>query len=391
MSCGAAADASRQSVSFRVQPRHVYVHVPFCARRCAYCDFAIAVRNRVPVDEYVAALTAELDVRALGAAAFSVDTIYVGGGTPSRLGPDGVRRVIDVVSSRFPPAGDAEITIEANPDDVDPASAGEWKRAGVNRVSLGIQSFDDSVLKWMHRTHGAVKAAEAASILLDAGIENWSLDLIFALPATLRRDWQRDLDQAIALRPPHLSLYGLTVEAHTPIARWRARGATVEGTEDVYETEYLLASNTLTSAGYTHYEVSNFGLPDRSSRHNRGYWTGASYVGLGPSAHGYDGNVRRWNEREYAAWARRVGDGTDPVAGTESLTQENRVSEQVYLGLRTADGLAIEAEEHRAAAPWVDAGWGSIAADRLRLTPTGWLRLDALAASLTLIRSHYYS
>jgi oxygen-independent coproporphyrinogen-3 oxidase len=374
-----------------VQPRHVYVHVPFCARRCAYCDFAIAVRGRVPVDEYVTALAAELDVRALGAPPVQVDTIYLGGGTPSRLGPDGVRRVLDVVAARFPAAGGAEITIEANPDDIDAASVREWNRAGVNRVSLGVQSFDDRVLQWMHRTHDAKTATDAGEMLGGEGIENWSLDLIFALPGTLERDWQRDLDHAIGLRPPHLSLYGLTVEPHTPIARWRDRGLTVEGSEDIYETEYLLASSTLASAGYRHYEVSNFGLPGRSSRHNRGYWTGASYVGLGPSAHGYDGNARRWNEREYAAWARRLTDGADPIAGTETLTDENRIAEQVYLGLRTADGLLLDADEHRAVAPWVEAGWGSIEAGRLRLSPTGWLRLDTLAASLTIIRSRYYS
>jgi oxygen-independent coproporphyrinogen-3 oxidase len=374
-----------------VQPRHVYVHVPFCARRCAYCDFAIAVRGRVPVDEYVTALTAELDVRALGAPPAPVDTIYLGGGTPSRLGPDGIRRVLDVVASRFPAAGGAEITIEANPDDIDAASVRDWKRAGVNRVSLGVQSFDDRVLQWMHRTHDTETALEAAKTLSGEGIENWSLDLIFALPATLGRDWERDLDQAIHLAPPHVSLYGLTVEPHTPIARWRDRGLTVEGSEDVYETEYLLASSTLPSSGYTHYEVSNFGLPGRPSRHNRGYWTGASYVGLGPSAHGYDGTVRRWNEREYAVWARRLADGRDPLAGTETLTDENRISEQVYLGLRTSDGLLLVPDELSAVAPWIEAGWGSIEADRLRLTPTGWLRLDTLAASLTMIRSRYYS
>jgi putative oxygen-independent coproporphyrinogen III oxidase len=345
----------------------------------------------VPVGEYVTALTAELRVRALGTPPVSVDTIYLGGGTPSRLGADGVRRVLDAVASRFAPTPAAEITIEANPDDIDAVSVREWKRAGVNRVSLGVQSFDDRVLEWMHRTHDAKTALEAAAVLCGEGIENWSLDLIFALPGTLSRDWQRDLDQAIGLGPPHLSLYGLTVEPHTPIARWRTRGLTVEGTEDIYETEYLLASGTLASAGYAHYEVSNFGLPGRSSRHNRGYWTGASYVGLGPSAHGFDGSVRRWNEREYAAWVRRLTDGTDPIAGTETLTDENRISEQVYLGLRTADGLILAADERHAVAPWVVAGWGSIDADRLRLSPTGWLRLDTLAASLTMIRSRYYS
>jgi putative oxygen-independent coproporphyrinogen III oxidase len=364
----------------------VYVHVPFCARRCSYCDFAIAVRSRVPSDEYVGALARELELRALGSAP-GVDTIYLGGGTPSRLGPEAIDRVIDLVANRFPPVADAEITIEANPDDVDSASVAGWKQAGVNRVSLGVQSFDDAALAWMHRTHDADGVVRAANALRDGGMENWSLDLIFALPSSLGRDWARDVDCAVALGPPHISLYGLTVEAHTPISRWRDRGAIVEGSEDAYEAEYLHAHDALGSAGYSHYEVSNFARPGRASRHNRGYWTGASYVGLGPAAHGYDGTIRRWNEREYSAWLRRVNDGIDPVGGVESLTAENRTSEEVYLGLRTTDGLRIRDAEHEAVRPWLAARWAAVDGDRLRLSAIGWLRLDALAASLTMIRS----
>lgn len=367
--------------------RHVYVHVPFCARRCSYCDFAIAVRHRVPSDEYVQALARELDLRALGTTETTVDTIYLGGGTPSLLGAEGVRQVVELVSRRFPPSDAAEITIEANPDDVNPASVSAWRAAGVNRVSLGVQSFHANALEWMHRTHSVEQVGFAAAALVDGGMENWSLDLIFALPESLERDWARDLDQAIALRPPHISLYGLTVESHTPIARWRERGATVEGTEDVYETEYLYADRSLAAAGYRHYEVSNFGKPGRLSRHNRSYWTGASYVGLGPAAHGYDGTVRRWNEREYTAWLRQVNAGVDPIGGVESLTPENRTAEEVYLGLRTTEGLTLRAHELETVRPWVDAGWGSVESQTLRLTATGWLRLDAVAASLTMLRS----
>ncbi len=262
-----------------------------------------------------------------------------------------------------------------------------WQAGGVNRISLGVQSFDDRALAWMHRTHDSRRIVAAANTLRDAGIENWSLDLIFALPASLERDWSRDLDSAVALAPPHVSLYGLTVEPHTPIARWRDGGANVEGSEDAYEAEYLLAHRELSAAGYAHYEVSNFGRPGRWSRHNRGYWNGSSYVGLGPAAHGFDGTVRRWNERHYAAWLRLLRSGTDPVSGLESLTDENRVSEEVYLGLRTTDGLSIRAVDREAIQPWIDAGWANLGADRLRLSATGWLRLDALAASLTAIRS----
>ncbi|HTK50984.1 MAG TPA: radical SAM family heme chaperone HemW [Gemmatimonadaceae bacterium] len=368
-------------------PRHVYVHVPFCARRCSYCDFAIAVRSRVPSDEYVTAVASELDVRALGAPPSSVHTIYLGGGTPSRLGPDGVARLIEVVANRFPPAADAEITLEANPDDIDASSVAAWRAAGVNRISLGVQSFDDRALEWMHRTHDSRRVTTAANTLREAGLENWSLDLIFALPASLERDWSHDLESAIALAPPHISLYGLTVEPHTPIARWRDRGAIVEGTEDAYEAEYLRADQELIAAGYAHYEVSNFGRLGQWSRHNRGYWSGASYVGLGPAAHGFDGTARRWNEREYSGWLRALRTGADPVSGSETLTDENRIDEEVYLGLRTTDGLPIRPEERDVIRPWIDAGWATLHGDRLCLSATGWLRLDTLATSLTTIRS----
>jgi oxygen-independent coproporphyrinogen-3 oxidase len=341
----------------------------------------------VPSDAYVAALGRELAVRDFGPVS-SVDTIYLGGGTPSRLGPEALGRAIGMVCERFPPVEGAEVTIEANPDDVSPAAVAAWRAAGVNRVSLGVQSFDDRALAWMHRTHDAERATYAARTLADGGIDNWSLDLIFSLPASLGRDWERDVAMAVALDPPHVSLYGLTVEPLTPIARWRERGAFVEGGEDGYEREYLHADQALRGAGYDHYEVSNFGRPGKPSRHNGGYWNGASYVGLGPSAHGYDGSVRRWNEREYSAWARRVCAGLDPMAGSETLTAENRTSEEVYLGLRTRGGLVVRRGELATVTAWVDAGWAAVDGDILRLTPTGWLRLDALAASLTMLRSH---
>jgi len=370
-----------------VQPRHVYVHVPFCARRCSYCDFAIAVRTKVPTSEYLEALARELNLRAPSPCTDPVESIYLGGGTPSRLGPDGVARAIALVDDRFPLALDGEITIEANPDDVSAEAIAAWRAAGVNRVSLGIQSFDDQALTWMHRTHDAATAVRAARTIRDGGIENWSLDLIFSLPAELNRSWEADVSTALELLPPHISLYGLTVEPRTPIARWRDCGREVEGDDATYQHEYLYAHRVLGAAGYEHYEVSNFALPGRRARHNAGYWSGASYVGLGPGAHGFDSGERRWNEREYASWRRRLGAGEDPVAGFEVLTIENQRAEEVYLGLRTTTGLALRDEDALRVRPWVDAGWGRIESGRLRLTAEGWLRLDALAASLTMFRS----
>jgi putative oxygen-independent coproporphyrinogen III oxidase len=368
---------------------HVYVHVPFCARRCSYCDFAIAVRREVPVSDFVAGLHAELRTRVPERQTTPIETVYLGGGTPSRLGVDGVPRVLDVVRGRFDLAPRAEVTVEANPEDVEPAATRAWQAAGVTRVSLGVQSFDDSVLTWMHRTHDVAMVDRAAEVLATAGIEDWSLDLIYALPPEVPRDWAADLDRAIALAPPHVAAYGLSVEQGTPLARWRDRGAVRDADEESYEREFLLADSRLAAAGYEHYEVSNYARPGRRARHNSAYWRGVPYLGLGPSAHGFDGARRRWNEREYTRWQSRAVAGEDPEAGSELLSSEQRYLEDVYVGLRTARGFPVDDLDREEVEKWVGAGWGTIREGRVVLTPAGWLRLDALVSSLTKDRSRY--
>ncbi|MEO6877436.1 MAG: radical SAM family heme chaperone HemW, partial [Gemmatimonadaceae bacterium] len=244
-----------------MHPRHVYVHVPFCARRCAYCDFSIAVRRTVPVAEYVTALARELDVRFPDAGDWPVDTLYFGGGTPSRLGAAGVAHMLERVRARISFTRNAEVTLEANPEDITADAIAAWRDAGINRLSIGAQSFDDRVLAWMHRTHDAAAIERAVTLARRGGIENFSLDLIFALPETVERSWTDDVQRALALEPTHLSLYGLTIEPHTPLGRWRARGDVTESPDDRYETEFLYAHESLVAAGFEHYEVSNFGRP----------------------------------------------------------------------------------------------------------------------------------
>jgi oxygen-independent coproporphyrinogen-3 oxidase len=239
----------------------------------------------------------------------------------------------------------------------------------------------------MHRTHDEQAVPAAVDALRAAGVANWSLDLIFALPESLGRDWAYDLERAIALEPAHISLYGLTIEPHTPLGRWHERGIVAPAAEERYEDEYLLAHERLATAGFEHYEVSNFARPGHRSRHNSSYWRGVPYVGLGPSAHGFDGAERRWNEREYEAWRRRVDRGDDPVAGAERLTVAEQATEEVYLGLRTMTGLTLRPSEEPVAQRWISEHWGSLDGGRLVLSPRGWLRLDALAAALTALRS----
>jgi oxygen-independent coproporphyrinogen-3 oxidase len=371
-----------------VNPHHVYVHVPFCGRRCAYCDFAIAVRKHIPVDEFVAGVAAELELRFTTRGPWVAETLYFGGGTPSRLGGEGIARLMEVVRKRITLAPGAEVTLEANPEDIDVATAKQWQAAGVNRLSIGSQSFDDAVLRWMHRTHDSAAIRSSVEAARAAGIDNYSLDLIFALPPEVQRSWERDVVQALALEPSHLSLYGLTVEPATPLARWRARGSATDAPEERYEAEFLHAHDALSSAGLEHYEVSNFGRPGKRAEHNSSYWSGVAYAGLGPSAHEFDGATRRWNVGPYADWQRRVAAGFDPLEGAEQLNEGNRVAEQVYLGLRTDRGLRLSGTEFSRVERWIAAGWGILTGDdRLVLTPLGWLRLDTLAADLTAGRS----
>ncbi|MEQ1694003.1 MAG: radical SAM family heme chaperone HemW [Gemmatimonas sp.] len=372
--------------------RHLYVHVPFCARRCSYCDFSIAVRRQVPVDAFVQAIAAELMLPQPGVAIHALDTLYLGGGTPSLLGADGVHRLLDTIRRTTPLAASAEVTLEANPEDITTDAVRAWRDAGITRLSIGVQSFDDAVLQWMHRVHDAASAERAVHIARDGGLGAFSLDLIFAVPELLSRDWARDLDAVLSLDPDHVSLYGLTIEPHTPLGRQRARGASVDASEDRYAVEFLEAHERLASAGFEHYEVSNFARPGRRAIHNSAYWSGAPYRGVGPSAHGFDGLERRWNISAYAAWEKATGAGTDPVEGRELLTEANREAERVYLGLRTRDGLQLRATEVKTASVWVAAGWmewvGSASERHVRCTPQGWLRLDRLAGDLTALPSH---
>jgi oxygen-independent coproporphyrinogen III oxidase len=365
--------------------RHLYIHVPFCARRCSYCDFSIAVRRDTPVDEFVAAIAAELDLRyrAPSPRQWTIETLYLGGGTPSRLGDAGIRALTRVLRERLTIAPNAEVTLEANPDDVTADTGRAWREAGINRVSLGAQSFDSRVLEWMHRTHTGDQIGRAVDALRAARIANLSLDLIFALPDALGRDWRADLKRTVQLEPSHVSLYGLTFHERTPLARWRDRGEVTEAPDEHYAAEFLVAHDVLTAAGLEHYEVSSYARPGMRSRHNASYWSGAPWAAVGPAAHEFDGVRRRWNVGPYAQWEQLVRAGRDPKEGEEVLTSENRADERVYLGLRTSAGLDLTEPELVKARRWVSAGWATLRGTLLRLTPEGWLRLDALAADLT--------
>lgn len=355
------------------------------------------MRREVPVARFIDAIKAELVTVPEAERENEISTLYLGGGTPSKLGAAGIAELIGTVAEVYPKvtAGSTEITIEANPEDISEGNASAWVAAGVRRVSLGTQSFEPRVLDWMHRGHDLAIVRRAVDNLRSASVRDISLDLIFALPERLGRDWEADLDSALDLDPQHLSLYGLTVEPATPLGRWTARGEVVEAPEERYADEFRTAHERLTDAGFEHYEVSNYARPGFRSQHNSAYWRRVPYRGLGPSAHSFDGTRRRWNIREYERWAQSVLGGGRAEEGLEELNAENRLAEEVYLGLRTSDGLAISRSDLAAVEPWISAGWGDVdaemrgegAGERLKLTAEGWLRLDALAAALTAHRS----
>jgi oxygen-independent coproporphyrinogen-3 oxidase len=269
-----------------------------------------------------------------------------------------------------------------NPEDVTHEAAKAWRAAGVNRISLGVQSFDPAVLSWMHRTHTVEHVAEAVDILRGARLEELSLDLIFGLPAVLDRDWPADLNQAFALDPQHLSLYGLTIEPQTPLGRWTTRGEVSPIDEERYAAEFLEAHAALVAKGYEHYEVSNAAKPGHRARHNSAYWRRAPFIGLGPSAHSGFGRVRRWNVREWAAYQRLVEAGMSPLSGREVLDSDAVGLEELYLGLRTHEGLEANRVPVTTAESWESQGWALQVGDRVQLTSEGWLRLDALVPAL---------
>jgi oxygen-independent coproporphyrinogen-3 oxidase len=367
-------------------PRSLYLHVPFCVRRCSYCDFAVQVAADPPVRAWVEAVSAELGLTARERGwdgPLPLETVYVGGGTPSLLGTGAMAAHADSLAPHA--AWDArtvEWTCEANPESFTPELARDWRAAGVNRISLGAQSFHEPVLRWMGRMHGPDGPSRALAAAREAGFENVSVDLIFGVPERLGRDWAADLERVLELAPEHVSLYGLTAEAATPLGRWVREGRESLADEDRYAEEYLLAHRLLTEAGYEHYEVSNFGLPGRRSRHNFAYWTGAPYAALGPGAHGFDPPLRRWNLRDWEAYREAVSRGRLPTDGEERVSPEDESLERVWLGLRTDQGLSLEGAapvQEELARLWVEAGWAEARARVVRLTAEGWLRLDRLA------------
>ncbi|CAN5792341.1 radical SAM family heme chaperone HemW [soil metagenome] len=371
-----------------MNPEHLYIHVPFCVRRCGYCDFAVTATSVAPVDSWLEGVAAELALRLDRGdwiAPLRLRTLYVGGGTPSLLGPGAMERLRDLLQPFATWEPDVEWTAEANPESFTEQLALDWAGAGVNRISLGVQTFHEPALRWMGRLHGADGPGRALAAARSADLTNVSIDLIFGLPERLGRDWSADLETAAALEPEHVSLYGLTAETGTPLGRWVREGRETLADEDRYADEYLLAAERLAGAGFVHYEVSNFARPGRESRHNQAYWRHRPYLGLGPGAHSFLPPARSWNVRDWGEYRQRLAHGRPGEDGREELTPTDIGLEAIWLGLRSDDGLSpatLSAAQRELAGEWRRSGLARPTDERLRLTVKGWLLLDRLAVEL---------
>ncbi len=316
-------------------PRAAYVHVPFCAHRCSYCDFAIAVGRDDLRDRYVEAVTAE--VAALGRPQ-PVDTLFLGGGTPSHLSAGQLERLLGALLRWLPPAPGHEFSVEANPDSLDADKVKVLADHGVNRVSLGAQSFHPHLLRALGRDHAADEIPRAVE-RARARIANVSLDLIFGVPGQAPAEWQADLGRALALEPEHVATYGLTYEKGTPLWKERRRGAVRPLDEEAELGLYARAIDTLEAAGFEHYELSNFARPGRRCRHNAAYWANWAYFGFGMGAARYVNGRRELNTRNLGSYLRRALAGESPTCQAEELSPEERARETLALGLRRAEGV----------------------------------------------------
>jgi len=318
----------------------------------------------------------------------ALETVFVGGGTPSLAGADGPASLRERLEPWFLlDAPELEWTVEANPASLSDDAACAWRAAGANRVSLGVQAFDDDVLAWLGRLHDQEGAMRAIAAARSAGFERISIDLLFGLPEEVCRDLDAELAVALESGVGHVSAYGLTIEPRTPLARQLERGRVTPITTARYAAEYRAISRLFAGAGFTHYEVSNFARPGHECLHNWYYWNRSPYLGIGPSAHGFFPPHRVWNEFRWDRYCEVMRSGGGPVAGWERLESSQEVLERLWLGLRTREGLSITESAWAEGSAgrterWLQEGWIQRVDDRIVATVDGWLRLDELVAEL---------
>lgn len=367
----------------------IYLHIPFCRQACTYCDFHFSVNLR-DTARITDAIIQEMDSRK-DEIQHPVRTVYLGGGTPSVLGDVNLEKLFKALRDSFDLSAVEEITMEVNPDDMREERLQQWKSMGIDRLSVGVQSFDDDALRWMNRSHNSLEAIQCLERAVRTGFRSLSADLIFGLPKIFpNRSWEDEIHQMVESGVDHVSMYALTLEERTPLMHQVKKGITPIPSEGIVETEFLLAHNRMLKKGWEHYELSNFCQPNRRSKHNTAYWSGAPYLGLGPSAHSFDGASRRsWNVRSNAAYLRLIRDHGTAIEETEVLNDKERSNEMIMTGLRTFDGLQIGKLTDGAmilneARKMDDQWFAERSAERIALSPQGMLLSDHIIANLML-------
>ncbi|MFL6515057.1 MAG: radical SAM family heme chaperone HemW [Chthoniobacterales bacterium] len=361
--------------------RHVYVHIPFCARICPYCAFYKDKLDRSQTSRFCQAIVNE--IKALAAHSTIIPTtIFFGGGTPSALSTDQLEFLLNGFNDALDLSNLKEFTVEANPGSVSARKAALLRKLGVSRISLGVQSWDDDLLQLLGREHSASQAEESFHLLRDTGFENINIDLMFGLPGQTDQQWQSTLDKTISLRPNHVSAYCLTYEEDTDFFLRHSRGE-LRSDADLESDFFGMAMDGLETAGYQQYEISNYALPGFESVHNRAYWSGENYLGIGPSAFSTVDFVRWQNVADYRTYADRVLAGNSAIGSTEDLTSEMKQMERLALGLRTRDGVSAEhlADWLKETREFVELGLLAHSGDNLVLTRSGKCVADSVAAA----------
>jgi oxygen-independent coproporphyrinogen-3 oxidase len=368
----------------------IYIHIPFCRKACHYCNFHFSTSLRLK-NAFLEALLKEIDLTK-GKRNHRIGSVYLGGGTPSLLEVTELERIMLQLKSDFDIMPDAEITMEANPDDINPTRLSEWRNAGINRLSIGIQSFREDDLKWMNRSHSAEQATSCIEMSQQAGFQNLSIDLIYGTPGLDMDSWVDNISRAMSMNIPHLSCYALTVEPSTPLHALIQRKKKEEPDAGTQAEQFLKLMDMADAAGYEHYEISNFSLPGMHSRHNSSYWQGLHYFGFGPSAHSFDGSERRWNIADNAAYIKALAEDRIP-SESETLTVVQHMNEYVMTSLRTSGGIDLERisdtwgkEESdrilRESTPHAAKSLINLVGSRLVLTRQGKLFADGIAGDL---------
>jgi oxygen-independent coproporphyrinogen III oxidase len=368
----------------------VYIHIPYCKVKCHYCDFHFSTQH-LSMPQMVQSMKRELAIRQHYLKSEPVSTIYFGGGTPSLLSSDQLSVLVQQVRNLFTVAGDVEITVECNPDDLNASNLQALKRAGVTRLSIGIQSFDDDVLKFMNRAHTAAEAAQCIELARETGFENITVDLIYGIPGKTENYWQSQVAHVLNMDVPHLSAYCLTIEPQTYFGKQHRSGNLIQPADEESLKQFQYLMDAMRDAGYEHYEIANFAKPGFISRHNSAYWLGTHYLGIGPSAHSYNGMERSWNVANNAQYIQKINAGELPLQ-VEELSLENRFNDYVLTRLRTKWGITRKEmdfipEQQLAVvlgkiANYERLGLISVSGDKWVLTDAGKYRADGIAADL---------